>query len=168
MSQRREVGEDGKELMFDHEAPFFSVTNPNAISLVHEWESLGFVSQWKQVFGSFDSASNMFLGFQQEGDHTNNNKYVGVPGMNSISKTLCNHSDLSHVFASVNRSINFIDHTSDLSWKDFIYCLYLRESNLLLLIQHYTWQEEHNSSLLLRNDQHQMLSKSLQARRGSY
>lgn len=61
----REVGEDGKELTFDHEAPFFSVTNPNAISLVHEWESLGFVSQWKQVFGSFDSASNMFLGFQQ-------------------------------------------------------------------------------------------------------
>ncbi|KAG2251563.1 hypothetical protein Bca52824_081699 [Brassica carinata] len=99
-SQRREVGEDGKELTFDHGAPFFSVTNSDAMALVHEWESRGFVSQWKQVFGSFDCASNKFLGsIQQEGD-ANNNKYVGVPGMNSISKALCNQSGVESMFGT--------------------------------------------------------------------
>jgi len=61
----REIGEDGKELMFDHGAPFFCVSNSDAMALVHEWESRGFVSEWKQVFGSFDCASNKFLGIQQ-------------------------------------------------------------------------------------------------------
>ncbi|CAH8385549.1 unnamed protein product [Eruca vesicaria subsp. sativa] len=97
MSQRREVGEDGKELTFDHGAPFFSVTSPDAMALVHEWESRGFVSQWKQAFGSFDCASNKFLGVQQEEDA---NKYVGVPGMNSISKALCNQSGVESMFGT--------------------------------------------------------------------
>ncbi|KAJ4889768.1 FAD/NAD(P)-binding oxidoreductase family protein [Raphanus sativus] len=115
MSQRREVGEDGKELTFDHGAPFFCVTNPDAISLVHEWESIGFVSQWKQVFGSFDSASNKFLGFQQEEDHTNNNKkYVGVPGMNSISKALCNHSGVESMFGTGIAKMEWLEE--DIPW----------------------------------------------------
>ncbi|KAL9860255.1 hypothetical protein AtNW77_Chr1g0056211 [Arabidopsis thaliana] len=97
MSQRREIGEDGKELMFDHGAPFFCVSNSDAMALVHEWESRGFVSEWKQVFGSFDCASNKFLGIQQEGDAK---KYVGVPGMNSISKALCNESGVKSMFGT--------------------------------------------------------------------
>lgn len=65
----REIGDDGKELMFDHGAPFFCVSNSDAMALVHEWESRGFVSEWKQVFGSFDCASNKFLGIQQVFSH---------------------------------------------------------------------------------------------------
>ncbi|WZY93074.1 hypothetical protein YC2023_065403 [Brassica napus] len=99
-SQRREVGEDGKELTFDHGAPFFSVTNSDAMALVHEWESRGFVSQWKQVFGSFDCASNKFLGIIQQEEDANNNKYVGVPGMNSIAKALCNQSGVESMFGT--------------------------------------------------------------------
>ncbi|KFK35544.1 hypothetical protein AALP_AA4G004500 [Arabis alpina] len=99
MSQRREISEDGKELMFDHGAPFFSVSNNNsdAMALVHDWESKGIVSEWKQVFGSFDFASNKFLSIQQEGDAK---KYVGVPGMNSICKALCNESGVKSMFGS--------------------------------------------------------------------
>lgn len=28
-------------------------------------------------------------------------------------------TDLSHVFSSVNRDLNFIDHTGDLGWKEY-------------------------------------------------
>ncbi|KAF8059634.1 hypothetical protein N665_1227s0010 [Sinapis alba] len=112
MSQRREVGEDGKELTFDHGAPFFSVTNSDAMALVHEWESRGFVSQWKQVFGSFDCASNKFLGFQQEGDDAN--KYVGVPGMNSISKALCNQSGVESMFGTGIAKLEWLEE--ELPW----------------------------------------------------
>ncbi|CAH2033412.1 unnamed protein product [Thlaspi arvense] len=97
MSQRREIGQDGEELTFDHGAPFFCVSNSDALALVHEWESRGLVSQWKQAFGSFDCASNKFLGIQKEGD---GNKYVGVPGMNSISKALCQESGVQSMFGT--------------------------------------------------------------------
>lgn len=83
----REVGEDGKELTFDHGAPFFSVTNSDAMALVHEWESRGFVSQWKQVFGSFDCASNKFLG--------------------SIQQVLFSILPLSHSSLSLSLSLSF-------------------------------------------------------------
>ncbi|PPD86178.1 hypothetical protein GOBAR_DD16882 [Gossypium barbadense] len=54
MSQRREISEDGKELLFDHGAPYFTVTNPDVLSVVTEWESRGLVAEWKSNFGSFD------------------------------------------------------------------------------------------------------------------
>ncbi|WZZ06668.1 beta-glucuronosyltransferase GlcAT14A-like [Brassica napus] len=38
--------------------------------------------------------------------------------LSALDYPLITQDDLSHVFASVNRSINFIDHTSDLSWKE--------------------------------------------------
>jgi predicted NAD/FAD-dependent oxidoreductase len=108
----REIGEDGKELMFDHGAPFFCVSNSDAMALVHEWESRGFVSEWKQVFGSFDCASNKFLGIQQEGDAK---KYVGVPGMNSISKALCNESGTFSNLSSRELELKSLKHQSLLS-----------------------------------------------------
>uniref|UniRef100_A0A6N2KLI4 Amine oxidase domain-containing protein n=1 Tax=Salix viminalis TaxID=40686 RepID=A0A6N2KLI4_SALVM len=61
MSQRREISEDGKELLFDHGAPFFSVSNCDVLKLVHEWESKGLVAEWKENFGSFDCISKKFL-----------------------------------------------------------------------------------------------------------
>jgi len=37
---------------------------------------------------------------------------------NFLIHTLLSVSDLSHVFSSVQRDLNFIDHTSDLGWKE--------------------------------------------------
>ncbi|KAE8707846.1 hypothetical protein F3Y22_tig00110372pilonHSYRG00112 [Hibiscus syriacus] len=61
MSQRREISEDGKELLFDHGAPYFTVTNPDVLSVVAEWESRGLVAEWKSNFGSFDCSTNKFV-----------------------------------------------------------------------------------------------------------
>ncbi|KAH7543906.1 hypothetical protein JRO89_XS15G0058500 [Xanthoceras sorbifolium] len=86
MSQRREISEDGKELLFDHGAPFFTVSNADVLALVREWESGGLVAEWKVNFGSYDCISKKFVDVQENGT---SKKYVGVPGMNSICKTLC-------------------------------------------------------------------------------
>ena len=37
---------------------------------------------------------------------------------NFLIHTLLSVSDLAHVFSSVQRNLNFIDHTSDLGWKE--------------------------------------------------
>ncbi|XP_044499836.1 renalase isoform X2 [Mangifera indica] len=92
MSQRREISEDGKELLFDHGAPYFTVSNPDVLELVHEWESGGLVAEWKVNFSSFDCVSSKFVDIQQDGI---SKKYVGVPGMNSIIKALCRQPDLT-------------------------------------------------------------------------
>ncbi|XP_050279438.1 uncharacterized protein LOC126720717 isoform X1 [Quercus robur] len=95
MSQRREVSEDGKELVFDHGAPFFTVNNAEVLGLVREWESRGLVAEWKQNFGSFDCSSNKFFDMEQEGL---TKRYVGVPGMNSICKALCQEPGVERKF----------------------------------------------------------------------
>uniref|UniRef100_A0A2N9IGI7 Amine oxidase domain-containing protein n=1 Tax=Fagus sylvatica TaxID=28930 RepID=A0A2N9IGI7_FAGSY len=95
MSQRREVSEDGKELVFDHGAPFFTASNAEVLGLVHEWESRGLVAQWKHNFGSFDCASNKFVDMEQEGSAK---RYVGVPGMNAICRALCQEPGVESKF----------------------------------------------------------------------
>ncbi|KAL0328626.1 UNVERIFIED_CONTAM: hypothetical protein Scaly_2295200 [Sesamum calycinum] len=59
MSQRREHCEDGRELLFDHGAPYFTVSADNleVQSLVNDWESRGLVAEWKEKFGYFDFSS---------------------------------------------------------------------------------------------------------------
>ncbi|KAM1234648.1 hypothetical protein ACFX2J_004202 [Malus domestica] len=59
--RRMEVVEDGKELWFDHCAPFFNAYNTKVLGLVHEWESKGLVACWKEKFGFFDHISNKFV-----------------------------------------------------------------------------------------------------------
>ncbi|XP_043690328.1 renalase isoform X2 [Telopea speciosissima] len=86
MSQRREISEDGTELFFDHGAPFFTVSDNDVMGLVHEWEARGLVAEWKEKFGSFDCISAKFVDFEKEGSCK---KYVGVPGMNSICRAMC-------------------------------------------------------------------------------
>ncbi|XP_028081256.1 uncharacterized protein LOC114282720 isoform X1 [Camellia sinensis] len=86
MSQRREIIEDGKELLFDHGAPYFTATNADVLGLVRDWEARGLVAEWKENFGSFDFASQKFVNVEKEGL---SKKYVGVPGMNSICSALC-------------------------------------------------------------------------------
>lgn len=66
----REISEDGKELLFDHGAPYFTVSNPDVLELVHEWESGGLVAEWKVNFSSFDCVSNKFFDIQQVCGHS--------------------------------------------------------------------------------------------------
>ncbi|KAB2601965.1 hypothetical protein D8674_002970 [Pyrus ussuriensis x Pyrus communis] len=71
MSQRRYLFhsfvEDGKELLFDHCAPFFNANNTEVLGLVHEWESKGLVACSKEKFGFFDHISNKFVDPEQFG-----------------------------------------------------------------------------------------------------
>ncbi|KAJ8755093.1 hypothetical protein K2173_016785 [Erythroxylum novogranatense] len=107
MSQRKEVSEDGRELLFDHGAPFFSVSNVDALNLVDEWESKGLVAEWNQGFGSFDYISRKFLNLEQEGLIK---RYVGVPGMNSICKALCNETGVESMFGAEVRRLEWLDN----------------------------------------------------------
>lgn len=85
-SQRREITEDGKELLFDHGAPFFSVDDNEVMNLVSEWEARGLVAEWKEKFGCFDQIGAKFIDLEKEAP---SKRYVGIPGMNSICKALC-------------------------------------------------------------------------------
>lgn len=62
----REITEDGKELLFDHGAPYFTVTNPDVLSVVAAWESSGLVAEWKINLGSFDCFSNKFVNVEHQ------------------------------------------------------------------------------------------------------
>ncbi|KAM5586604.1 hypothetical protein ABKV19_005502 [Rosa sericea] len=98
MSQRRENVEDGKELLFDHGAPFFTANNTEVLSLVHEWESKGLAAIWKEKFGSFDHTSNKFVDLEQEG--LISKRYVGIPGMNSVCRALCREPGVESKFGT--------------------------------------------------------------------
>ncbi|KAK6934796.1 hypothetical protein RJ641_034951 [Dillenia turbinata] len=97
MSQRREIGEDGKELCFDHGAPFFTVSSgdPHVLSLLDEWKAKGLLAEWNANFGAYDCISKKFLPFDQE---ASSKKYVGVPGMNSICRALCHEPGVESKF----------------------------------------------------------------------
>ncbi|CAI8595435.1 unnamed protein product [Vicia faba] len=106
MSQRREKTEDGKELHFDHGAPFFSVSKPEVARLVQEWESRGLVAEWKEKFGSFDFRTLKFDIIEQGGL---SKRFVGVPGMNSICKALCNESGVESKFGAGVGRVEWLD-----------------------------------------------------------
>ncbi|KAH9611051.1 hypothetical protein KSS87_018954 [Heliosperma pusillum] len=91
----RETTEDGKNLLFDHGAPYFSVTNPAVLDVVHEWESRGLAAEWKERFGSYDCFSNKFIDHDEE---SSRRRFVGIPGMNSICKGLCNDPGIENKF----------------------------------------------------------------------
>ncbi|TVT98412.1 hypothetical protein EJB05_56273, partial [Eragrostis curvula] len=86
MAQRRETMEDGTELRFDHGAPYFTVSNDEVARVLSGWEARGIVAEWKAMFACFDRATGKFTDFEKVGD---TKKYVGVPGMNAICKSLC-------------------------------------------------------------------------------
>ncbi|XP_031281423.1 uncharacterized protein LOC116139921 isoform X1 [Pistacia vera] len=106
MSQRREISEDGKELLFDHGAPYFTVSNPDVLELVREWESVGLVAEWKVNFSSFDCVFNKFVDIQQVGI---SKKYVGVPGMNSICRALCRQPGVESKFGVGVGRLDWLD-----------------------------------------------------------
>ncbi|XP_057795210.1 uncharacterized protein LOC131011419 isoform X2 [Salvia miltiorrhiza] len=111
MSQRREHCEDGRELLFDHGAPYFTLNanNLELQSLVNSWESRGLVAQWKEKFGSFDYSSKSFVNVDEEV----NMRYVGVPGMNSVCKALCQEPGVETRFGhGIGRSDWLMDHNT--------------------------------------------------------
>lgn len=61
----RETTEDGKELVFDHGAPYFTATNGDVRSVVGDWEARGLVAEWKESFGSFDFTSRTFSDYEK-------------------------------------------------------------------------------------------------------
>lgn len=61
----REIAEDGKELLFDHGAPYFTVSSPDVLSIVREWESQNLCAEWREGFGIFDCFSNQFTSIEQ-------------------------------------------------------------------------------------------------------
>ena len=61
----RETTEDGKELVFDHGAPYFTATNADVHRVVADWEARGFVAEWKESFGSFNFISRTFSDYEK-------------------------------------------------------------------------------------------------------
>lgn len=61
----REIGEDGRELYFDHGAPYFSTTNADVEDIVRGWEAKGLVAEWKQNYGSFDFITKKFVNIEK-------------------------------------------------------------------------------------------------------
>ncbi|KAI4342435.1 hypothetical protein MLD38_027063 [Melastoma candidum] len=111
MSQRRESA-DGKELLFDHGAPFFTVRETATLSgLLQEWERKGLIAEWKGKFGSFDCHTRQFLCRDQE---VPDKKYVGVPGMNSICKALCDEAGVESRFGVGIAQMDWLE--KDDSW----------------------------------------------------
>jgi len=81
----REKTEDGKELHFDHGAPFFSVGKSEVLRLVEGWESRGLVAEWKEKFGFFDFHTHEFKNMEQVENYYS---YAQI-GLCSISRVSC-------------------------------------------------------------------------------
>lgn len=111
MSQRRETTVDGRELLFDHGAPYFTASNVDVLGLIRDWESRGLVAEWKENFGSFDFGSKQFGNIEKEGTIK---KYVGVPGMNSICRALCNEPGVDRKFGVDVGRLEWLDDEN--SW----------------------------------------------------
>ncbi|KAJ8429863.1 hypothetical protein Cgig2_010643 [Carnegiea gigantea] len=109
INDREETTEDGKELFFDHGAPYFTVTNPDVLGMVLEWESRGLVAEWEERFGTFDFTSKTFINSEKESARR---KYVGIPGMNSICKALCNETGVDCKFGVGIAKMEWVDEKS--------------------------------------------------------
>ncbi|KAK9077644.1 hypothetical protein SSX86_005981 [Deinandra increscens subsp. villosa] len=115
MSRRREIAEDGRELYFDHGAPYFSTTNSDVEEMIRVWEARGLVAEWKQNFGSFDFITKKFGNFEKEGLKK---KYVGLPGMNSICRALCHEPGVESQFGVMVGSLEWLENKNLWSLKD--------------------------------------------------
>lgn len=61
----REIAEDGKELYFDHGAPYFSTSNADVEEVIKTWEARGLVAEWKQNLGSFDFITKKIVNIEK-------------------------------------------------------------------------------------------------------
>ncbi|KAG5578815.1 hypothetical protein H5410_049442 [Solanum commersonii] len=85
--------------------------NPDVLKLICEWQSKGLVAEWKEKFATFDCDSKQFLDIEQEGLEK---KYVGVPGMNSICKSLCQEPGVQSRFGVGVGRLEWLDNED--SW----------------------------------------------------
>ncbi|KAK1430890.1 hypothetical protein QVD17_13990 [Tagetes erecta] len=115
MSRRREIAEDGRELYFDHGAPYFSTTNTDVEEMIRGWETRGLVEEWKQNFGSFDFITKKIVNFEKDGL---TKKYVGMPGMNSICRALCSEAGVESRFGVMVGSLEWLENKDSWSLKD--------------------------------------------------
>ncbi|GJV21004.1 protoporphyrinogen oxidase [Tanacetum coccineum] len=115
MVKSLETTEDGKELYFDHGAPYFSTTNADVEDMIRGWEARGLVAEWKQNFGSFDYITKTFVNSEKDGL---NKKYVGVPGMNSICRALCNETGIESKFGVMVGKLEWLENKDLWSLKD--------------------------------------------------
>ncbi|XP_024959608.1 uncharacterized protein LOC112500361 isoform X2 [Cynara cardunculus var. scolymus] len=111
MSRRREIAEDGRELYFDHGAPCFTTTNTDVEEMIRVWEARGLVAEWKQNYGSFDFITKKFVNFEKEGL---SKKYVGIPGMNSICRALCQEPGIESKFGVMVGRLEWLENKD--SW----------------------------------------------------
>ena len=103
--------DDGTELRFDHGAPYFTVSNDEVARVVGGWEARGLVAEWKAMFACFDRETGKFRDFDKEGTMK---KYVGVPGMNSICKSLCQEDGVVSKFGVTIGKMDWLQDRS--SW----------------------------------------------------
>lgn len=61
----REMTEDGRDLFFDHGAPYFSVTDKEVMGLVNSWQARGIVAEWRVPFGCFDRSAEKFVDLEK-------------------------------------------------------------------------------------------------------
>ncbi|XP_076948994.1 uncharacterized protein LOC143621459 [Bidens hawaiensis] len=115
ISRRREIGEDGRELYFDHGAPCFSTSNADVEDMIKGWETRGLVAEWTQNFGSFDFITKKFVNLEKEGL---NKKYVGMPGMNSICRALSQEPGIESKFGVMVGSLEWLENKDLWSLKD--------------------------------------------------
>ncbi|KAL7584176.1 uncharacterized protein LOC111895546 isoform X1 [Lactuca sativa] len=119
MSRRRyplwETSEDERELYFDHGAPYFTSTNNDVEEMIRGWEARGLVAEWKQNFGSFDFNTKKFVNFEKEGL---SKKYVGIPGMNSICRALCQEPGIESKFGVMVGRLEWLENEDSWSLTD--------------------------------------------------
>ncbi|KAL5977355.1 hypothetical protein ACLOJK_021701 [Asimina triloba] len=137
-SQRRETSGDGRDLLFDHGAPFFTAKSDEMISLVSIWEAKSLVAEWKKSFGCFDRINRKFLNLEMDGIESQATlalnsalswaerqgslyvidregsipKYVGVPGMNSVCKALCAEPGVNCKFGVTIGKLDWLEDRS--------------------------------------------------------
>ncbi|KAF5178948.1 Renalase [Thalictrum thalictroides] len=111
MSTRREITEDGKELYFDHGAPFFAITDKDVMTLVCEWEARGLVVEWKENFGIYDCVTKKFVDIEKEGS---SKKFVGIPGMNAICLAMSREPGIQTMFGVTVGTLQWLEEKK--SW----------------------------------------------------
>ena len=84
-ARRRVNINNGTQASFDHAAPFFSVSSSSfRAGTLKDWQARGVVAPWVGKFGTFDDAP----GGMPSPSVDNRERWLGVPSMHSICRTL--------------------------------------------------------------------------------
>ncbi|CAN1247109.1 PSPTO_1126 [Linum grandiflorum] len=90
MGTRNIIGPDD-ELIFDHAAQFFTVSDPLFGEMVNGWLAKGLVQEWSGRIGEIEAGAG-FVPFPSSPP-----RYVGVNGMRSLADSLLSQSGLINV-----------------------------------------------------------------------